>query len=454
MVPHPEGSRNGLFGCGRVADDAWETVGNADRAGLPPHCGRLAEPLPAGTYHASREHAVLRGRVGRGAVTGQVQAGIRSVLAAPIEVGGRAEVRWAASRIIVVFLAARLLVLACAIGVETFAPPDPNGPGGSVLQATDVPVLSSLTSWDAVYYIDIAGDGYQAGPVNGPYPDDVFFPLYPVTIRMGAVVVGNDLPLAGVLVANLAGLGALVVVYALMRRRLAPGPSMLATTLVALQPGAVAFSMAYSDSLFLLLVCGSLLAAECRSRPLAGLLAGLAALTRLQGVLLLVPLLILFAQQDGRRPRRSWLWSLGAPIGLGIFCVAIGRVTGDLLTPIRAQAAWDFGEVPGAVAEPWVIVVAALIYGATALAEVKLLYDRWRTRHDTAGMSWALLNFGAIAAARRVQSLPRYLAPVTQVPEQLAGGAYRPVVVRTILAVAVASYVVLAILAFRLLLAP
>ena len=367
---------------------------------------------------------------------------------------GRAELRWAAWRLVALFLVARLLVVGCAMAVEGLAPVDATGPGGSTLQATTRPLLASLTSWDAVYYLDIASDGYRAGPVNGPYPDVVFFPLYPVAVGATATLLGGDIALSGVLVANLAGLAALGAVYLLARRRLERDGAFLATTLVALGPGAVAFSMAYSDSLFLLLVAGSLLAAERDARPLSGALACLAALTRLQGALLILPLLVLFWQRDGRRPRASWLWALGAPAGLAMVCLAIGRVTGDVLTPIREQGIWDFGGVPSAVAEPWVVVVAALAYGATSIVTLKLLFDRWRARRDPSGVGWGAANVLAILATRRVASIPRYLAPVTQAAEQLVGGAYRPAVVRAVLAVSAGSYVVLAILHFSLKLAP
>ena len=71
--------------------------------------------------------------------------------------------------------------------------------------------------------------------------------------------------LSAVLVANIAGLVALVAVYALVRVRLAPAAAILAVAIVALQPGAVAFAMAYPDSLFLLLVCACLLAGELKT---------------------------------------------------------------------------------------------------------------------------------------------------------------------------------------------
>lgn len=351
------------------------------------------------------------------------------------------------------FLVARLLVVACALGVEWTARPDPVGPAGSMLAATDRPILASLTSWDGVYYLGIAASGYRAGPVNGPYPNVVFFPLYPLAVSAVALPLGGDEPLAGVLVANAAGLAALFVAYALARRRLGSDSALLAATFVALQPGAVAFAMTYSDSLFLLLATGSLLYAERRQRPASGILATLAALTRLQGALLIVPLLLVFAAQDRRTPRLSWLWALGGPIGLVAFALYIGGLTGDPLTLLSAQAIWD-SAIPGAIAPAWVLVVAAIVYAGIALVEARLLLDRWRDGRDQASVGWGLANVAAIIVARRVASLPRYLAPVTQLAEQLATGRYGPRAIRLALAGCVGGYIVLAVLHFALLLAP
>ncbi|MEA2622252.1 MAG: hypothetical protein QOH61_1162 [Chloroflexota bacterium] len=365
--------------------------------------------------------------------------------------------RWALPRILLLFLVARLLVIVCAAGVETLAHPDPAGPDGSTLRATDRPILASLTSWDAVYYLEIARNGYQPGPVNGPYPEIVFFPLYPAVVAAVAPLFDGDLPLAAAVVGNLGGLAGLVAVYALARRRLSPRASILTTGLVGLNPGAVAFSMAYSDGLFLALSAGSLYLAERGgrgSRPAAAALSALAGLTRLQGALLIVPLLVLFWRQDARRARASWLWSLGGPIGLAAFCVFVGGVAGDPLIPITAQGAWELGAVPGAVADAWVLMLAALVYGATALVELRLLWDRWRSASDPAGVAWAVVNVAAMAVARRVASLPRYMAPVTQLAEQLAGGGYAPRTVRLVVAGSVCGYVVLALLHFGLELAP
>jgi 4-amino-4-deoxy-L-arabinose transferase-like glycosyltransferase len=355
--------------------------------------------------------------------------------------------------LLAVFLVARLIVVACAVGVEQLAPPNPAGPAGSALQYTHRPLLASLTSWDGIYYLGIAADGYRAGPVNGPYPNIVFFPLYPLAVRAVAAPLGGDVPLAGVLVANAAGLAALFVAYALARRRLGADAALLAATFVALQPGAVAFAMAYSDSLFLLLAITALLCAERDQRPAAGILAALAGLTRLQGALLIVPLLLLFASRDGRKPRLSWLWALGGPLGLAAFGAFIGGMNADPFALLTAQSIWDTG-VPGAVAPASALAVGIIVNVAVLLVEARLLLDRWRGHSDAAGSGWALANVAAIVAARRIASLLRYLAPVTQLAEQLASGTYRRRVVSLALAGAVAGYAALAVLHFALLLAP
>ena len=110
--------------------------------------------------------------------------------------------------------------------------------------------------------------------------------------------------------------------------------------------------------------------------------------------------------------------------------------------------------MPGAVADPWVVAVAALIYGSTVVLALRLLWDRWRARTDGPGVAWGLTNLAALVVARRVASLPRYLAPVTQIAEQLTGGRYARRTVRLILAGSVAAYTVLAVLHFGLKLAP
>ena len=77
--------------------------------------------------------------------------------------------------------------------------------------------------------------------------------------------------------------------------------------LLAIFPFAAVFSMAYAESLFLVLMLGAFLAAERGRAVPAGLLLALATLTRLQGVALVIPLAWILWEQAGRPrgdPRR------------------------------------------------------------------------------------------------------------------------------------------------------
>ena len=78
---------------------------------------------------------------------------------------------------------------------------------------------------------------------------------------------------------------------------------------------------AYTESLFLVLAVGLFLSAA-RGRPaLAGVLGLLAALTRLQGIVLALPLLWMawMSWRQGSRSPRPWLAALLPPLGTGLF---------------------------------------------------------------------------------------------------------------------------------------
>jgi hypothetical protein len=242
--------------------------------------------------------------------------------------------RWALPRIAAVFIVTRLLVLAVAVAVETVEPPPPQG-----VRIDERPILASLTSWDGEWYLSIAETGYHAE--FDDFPDYAFFPAYPVTIRALSFLTGGDLALASVLSSNLAFGLALIVLYALSVRHLTPPRAVLSLWFLALAPGAIGFTLSYSESLFLLLAAGAFLAAEWRRPWLVGLALAVAAVARAPGVLLLVPIVVLYVQRDGWRPTRDWLPLLLAPAALALYLGYLGWLTGDPLAPINAQVFWD-----------------------------------------------------------------------------------------------------------------
>jgi len=145
--------------------------------------------------------------------------------------------------------------------------------------------LSVWQRFDTNWYLEIARDGYvDAG-------SKVYFPLYPLLIRLVSALVGNAM-LAALLVSNVALIGALVLLYRLSEALFGATSARRAVAYWLVFPTAFFLFAAYTESLFLFL---ALAAFDCARRDkwiLAALFGALAALTRLQGVLLVVPLAI------------------------------------------------------------------------------------------------------------------------------------------------------------------
>jgi Gpi18-like mannosyltransferase len=318
--------------------------------------------------------------------------------------------RWALPRIAAVFLVSRLLVLVVAVAAETFHPAPPNA-----VRVDERPILGSLMLWDAEHYLAIAQDGYQAEFAT--FPEYAFYPGFPTAMRAAALATGGDLGLAGVLVANIAFALALAVLYALSLRYQAPQRAILSLWFLALAPPDFVFTMAYSDSLFLLLAVGAFLAAEARRHWLAGGLVALAAVTRAPGILLCLPLFVLVVQRDGVRSVRSWLPLLLAPLALAAFFGYLWWLTGDPLAAVHAQEAWEPAEPASAagvasasriipVAPGWIVaywIGALLFYG---FLFVYFRHDRIRPAY------WlvALLAVASVFLSGTLESAPRYIA--------------------------------------------
>ena len=250
---------------------------------------------------------------------------------------------------------------------------DPATPPDGV-RVDERPIITSLTSWDAEWYLSIAESGYHAE--FGDFPDYAFFPAYPVTVRALGLLTGGDLAVASVLASNLAFALALVVLFALSMRYLTRERSILSLWFLALAPGALAFTLSYSESLFLLLATGAFLAAERRRAWVVGALLTVAAISRAPGILLVAPILLLYMQRDGWRPTRDWMPLMLAPAALLLYLGYLGWLTGDFLAPIHAQVHWDAfgGSVESAMAETGVSE-AAEVTGTVISGPVDILLN-------------------------------------------------------------------------------
>lgn len=321
---------------GTLATGGGEMLEGLRRGG-----GRVIEPAaPEAPDAGAREPGVETG-----AFAPPLEGHTRP-LAAPLQLRERLQTLLAIDSLrvpLAVFLLSRIYVFvlgAIAVQINEALPPVP---------ALDyyMPELYGLAhyllqpwrNWDGHWYALAAlrGYGYHQAVT-------AFYPLYPLLLRGLSDLLDGQIELAGVLISNAALAGALVLLYKLVRLDFPHAVARRTLLYLALFPTAYYFSAVYSESLFLLLTVGSLYAARRERWWLAGALGFLAALTRSQGILLVIPLAIFFLRQQGWHPRR---WRANpialtlVPAGLLTYMAYLRRIWDDPLVMIRAQKGWD-----------------------------------------------------------------------------------------------------------------
>lgn len=226
--------------------------------------------------------------------------------------------------------------------------------------------------WDAAWYLVIAHYGYrpQFGAMTASRT--AFFPLYPLGVRLIssfdlAPVIAGVLLSMGALAAGLYGLHRLMDSEA-VRLGLGDGgeSARLVVLLMAFAPMAFYFSAVYSESLYFALSVGLFLCARRGQWTKAAGFVALASATRSTGIVLMVPLVLIYLYGprsdrgpdragDGLRPRYrvrgDALWLALAPVGLGLYMAHLALAGGDALAPFHAEAVWkrDFAGPYGGV---------------------------------------------------------------------------------------------------------
>ncbi|HEY5316900.1 MAG TPA: mannosyltransferase family protein [Solirubrobacteraceae bacterium] len=238
-------------------------------------------------------------------------------------------------------------------------------------------LVAPLARWDSWWYLTIAERGYGHNLMR-----TAFFPLYPMVVAGVGFIVRSDL-LAGVIVSVVSFGIALVVLYRLASLELGSETrARLAVMLVAFCPIAFFFSAVYSESLFLALSLGAIFQARMGRWAAAGVLGALGAAERNSGVMLVVPLalLYLYGPRADRPPgmaagwaaaRAGWrrllpryrvepqiVWIALVPVGLLAYFVYLALSVGDGLAPLHAQTLW-FHHFAGPFGGVWDGAVAA-----------------------------------------------------------------------------------------------
>src|SRR3954447_16189964 len=211
-------------------------------------------------------------------------------------------------------------------------------------------ILGPAARWDSSWYLGIADSGYD-DPAR-----TAFFPLYPFLVRAGGWLVGSPL-VAGVLISGACMVVALAALHELTRLELGAPAARWTVVALALSPMSFFLSAVYSESLFLALSAGALLAARRGRWWWAGALGALAAATRSAGIVLLVPLVLM---AWSARPRaRDALGLALVPAGLLAFMGAMALGGEGAMAPFHVQDVWfrawagPFGGLPDAITAAW-----------------------------------------------------------------------------------------------------
>ena len=217
--------------------------------------------------------------------------------------------------------------------------------------------LNLPARWDTGWYLGVAVEGYSWNPAGVTRQQNIaFFPLYPMLMRYGSLLLARNVMWTGVVISWLSYLCALVYLFRLARHKFDDEKASAGVALLACYPFAFFFSTAYTEALFLLTVVAACYHFE-RNELWRAAAWGLAAgLTRPNGCLLSVVLALMAVGPLWPNLRAAWRpvrpstgWSgiadriavAAAPgIGMLIYSTYVYYLTGNPLQWAVQNAAW------------------------------------------------------------------------------------------------------------------
>lgn len=205
-----------------------------------------------------------------------------------------------------------------------------------------------LLRWDSEWYAGIAEHGYHySGVPTGELQPVVFYPLYPLLSRFVAEITGLSPAVALLVVANVAAVLAVVLLFRLVRRHFDDDVALLTVALLSFYPGSLFLSAGYTEALALLLTLCCFTLLDGRHYVAASVAAAFALATRSVGVVLL-PVILWELWLNFRTDRKRFvLYALGcmaiASAGLWLYMLYLGLAFGHPFAFADAQAAFHAG---------------------------------------------------------------------------------------------------------------
>lgn len=303
-------------------------------------------------------------------------------------------------------------------------------------QVVSSDIVYPWANFDGVHYLAIASRGYV--------DEGRFMPLFPLVIFSVAKIFspfeslepfGTEVFWAGVVVHFIATLGALAVVYRLLRLDYSISMSQSALFWLLVFPTAFIYGCIYSEGLFLLLSSSALLFARKQKWFFAALMCMLLAVTRLAGLLVLLPVLYEFYMQEVQGKNYSkkivlpLMWFALSPVLLIGYAYFNFVTWGDPLYFVHAHGALGNSRevtsfvfplvtvyryikivttVSPALLEYWVAVIEFLSVFFAVFAGVGMILQKQRFTYVVYAIALLILPL----FSGTFSGFPRYLLPV------------------------------------------
>lgn len=192
-----------------------------------------------------------------------------------------------------------LLIFLLILSTYSLIPFNQTGPEFNFYyKDSHITIANLMSAWDGQWNLYLAEYWYSNGP------DDIdpgnakfgFFPLYPLTLRLLSPIFFGNYFAAGIITSTLAYITALILLHKITSVDLTKKIADYTILYYLIAPAGIFFVAIYSQSLFLLTSVSAIYATTKGRWWLASIMGMLAAMTKPQGFIIFVPLLIEYIQ--------------------------------------------------------------------------------------------------------------------------------------------------------------
>jgi len=194
---------------------------------------------------------------------------------------------------------------------------------------------------DSAWYQQIAQDGYTKAPFSAQQQQNwAFFPVWPALLKVG-MVAGFDHIVWAAMLSFLFSMGFSIYLYLLFRLDFSESVSLCAVLLINLFPSAYFFFRSGTEALFLFCISSSIYYARKGGWTAASLAGAVGALSRFQGIFVLLPLFVILLRQylkEGFKP--SYVLIGIVPAAVASFFLYLYLITGNYFAAVDIQVCW------------------------------------------------------------------------------------------------------------------